>query len=364
MRTCVVNARFAGMRMTGVQRSAYEIVSRLILDNGDDFRLVSPHSQAENPAMLPVEQRGHIRQGHLWEQLELPGIVRRGGKGSVLYSPMTSGPLSVNRQVVTMHDIFAVEHPEWFSRAFAAWYRWLWPRLLSRAARVVTNSNYTREQVLGYYGLPEEKVVTCYFAQDERFSPPVAEEVGRFRAELGLPERYLLYIGSIEPRKNLKTLAEAWKRTAVREEGVKLVIAGGAARKAVFNAADSGAETLNDHSVLLPGYVPDEHLPLLYGAAEAFALPSLAEGFGLPVLEAMACGTPVLCSDRTALPEVAGEAARLVPALEVEAWAETIDEVLSSPDLRSYMSQAGLRRTKEFSWSRTTESVRSLLEAV
>jgi glycosyltransferase involved in cell wall biosynthesis len=361
--TCVVNARFAGMRMTGVQRSAYEIVSRLILGNGVDFRLISPHS-AGGATTLPIERRGHIRQGHLWEQLEVPGIVRRVGKKCVLYNPMTSGPVAVSRQVVTMHDLFPVEHPEWFSRAFAAWYRWLWPRLLPRAARIVANSDYTRDRVLEYYGLPEEKVVTCHFAQDERFIPPSEEEAAHFRAEQGLPERYLLYIGSIEPRKNLKTLAAAWKRTAARAEGVKLVIAGGAARKAVFNAADSGAETLNDPSILLPGYVPDEHLPLLYGAAEAFTLPSLAEGFGLPVLEAMACGTPVLCSDRTALPEIAGEAARLVPALETEAWTGAIDEVLSNPGLRDRMSQDGLRQAEEFSWTRTVSKVRSLLEEV
>lgn len=364
MKSCVVNARFAGMRMTGVQRSAYEIVSRLVPDGGYDFRLFSPQFEGESSDTLAVERRGLIRQGHLWEQLELPRIVWRLGKRSVLYSPMTSGPVSVRRQVVTMHDLFPIEHPEWFSRAFSAWYRWLWPRLLPTVTRIVANSDYTRERVLDRYDLPEEKVVTCHFAHSERFSTPSAEDVARFRAEQGLPERYLLYIGSIEPRKNLKTLAAAWKQTRAREEGVQLVVAGGAASKAVFNAADSGAEALSDPSILLPGYVPDEHLPLLYGAAESFALPSLAEGFGLPVLEAMACGTPVLCSDRTALPEVAGGAARLVPALRVEAWTVAIDEVLSDSELRTRMSQAGLRRAASFSWSQTAGNVRSLLEEV
>ncbi len=363
----VINARFAGMRMTGVQRSAYEIVRRLVSDGSERYHLVSPHSKDlpnGEGLSLGVRQRGRLRQGHLWEQIELPGVVRSMGDDSVLYSPMTSGPVAVKRQVLTMHDLFPIEHPEWFSRAFSRWYSWLWPILLRRVTRVVANSEYTRQRVLERYGLPEEKVVTCHFAHDERFVPAPAEEVERFRADQGLPERYLLYLGSVEPRKNLITLAAAWKRTSARVGDVKLVVAGGAARKDVFNAANSGADALDDPTIRRLGYFSDEHLPLLYGGADAFVLPSLAEGFGLPVLEAMACGTPVICSDTTALPEIAGGAARLVPPLEVEAWTEAIDSVVSDPELRRNMSGAGIERASRFSWSRTSGAVRSLLEAV
>jgi glycosyltransferase involved in cell wall biosynthesis len=363
----LLNARFAGMRMTGVQRSAYEIVRRLVSDGSGRYHLVSPRS--EDPPKgeglsLGIRQRGRLHHGHLWEQIELPGIVRRMGSKAVLYSPMSSGPVAVKRQVVTVHDLFPVEHPEWFSRGFGRWYSWLWPILLRRVTRVVANSEYTRQRVLDRYGLPEEKVVTCNFAHDETFVPAPAEEVERFRADRGLPESYLLYLGSVEPRKNLITLSAAWKRTEAREEGVKLVVAGGAARKTVFNAANSGAEALRDPTIHYLGYVADEHLPLLYEGAEAFVLPSLAEGFGLPVLEAMACGTPVICSDTTALPEITGGAARLVPPLEVEAWTEAIDTVLSDLELRRRMSEAGMKRASRFSWTRTAEAVRSLLEAV
>jgi glycosyltransferase involved in cell wall biosynthesis len=350
--------------MTGVQRSAYEIVNRLLSHEDKDYRLISPHFSGKSAVRLPVEQCGYIRLGHLWEQVELPRLVRKLGKRGILYSPMTSGPLAVDRQVLTVHDLFPVEHPEWFSHAFSAWYRWLWPRLLRRVAFVVTNSHYTRERILDHYGLPETKVVTCHFAQNEQFRPLPAGEIDQFCVEHHLPERYLLYIGSIEPRKNLATLAAAWKQTAARAEGVKLVIAGGAARKAVFNSGKSGAEALNDPTIHLLGYVPDECLPLLYGGAEAFALPSLAEGFGLPVLEAMACGTPVICSNVTALPEISGEAACLIPPLEVEAWTEAIDSVLSDSDLRRRLGQAGLRQASNFSWFRTAEAISSLLEAV
>lgn len=350
--------------MTGVPRSAHEIVSRLIAGAEDEYRMVSPKLDPDGVPSLAVEQLGYVRQGHLWEQLELQSIVREASKDAVLYSPMTSGPLAVGRQVMTVHDLFPVEHPEWFSRAFSSWYRWLLPRLLRRVARVVANSNYSRERILELYGLPESKVIVCPFGKDERFKPPSQEEVARFRTEQGLPERYVLFLGSLESRKNLATLVAAWKRTTARGEGVQLVIAGGAARPAVFNASASGVRVLDDPTIRPVGFFPDGQLPLLYGAAEAFALPSLAEGFGLPVLEAMACGTPVICSDNTALPEVAGDAAKLVAAREVEAWTEAIDSVLRDTDLRRRMSSSGLKRAAEFSWEDTARDVRKVLDSV
>ncbi len=351
--------------MTGVPRSAYEIVSRLVSEDGESHRLVAPRVGGEAPTPLPVERRGHIRQGHLWEQIELPGIVRRvGGEGAVLFSPATSGPLAVRRQVMTVHDLFPIEHPEWYSRAFSSWYGWLWPRLFGRVEGILVNSDYTRERLLDRFSLSEDRVVMCHFAQNERFAMSPEDEVSRFREEQELPERYFLYIGSIEPRKNLSTLVAAWKRTSAREQGAKLVVAGGAGRKDIFNSTGSGADALEDPSIRLLGFFPDEHLPLLYQGAEALALPSLAEGFGLPILEAMACGTPVVCSDNTAMPEVAGGAARLVPTMDVEAWREAMDEILSNAALRSEMREAGLKRASEFSWDRTAMTVRSLLKAV
>jgi glycosyltransferase involved in cell wall biosynthesis len=362
MRICTVNARFVGQRMTGVQRAAHEIVSRLILDQGQCYRLFSPRLNSNNVGPLPVKQQGYIRQGHLWEQLELPRIVRRMGRDAVLYSPMTSGPLAVTRQVLTIHDLFVVENPEWFSRAYSVWYRWLMPRLVRRVAYILANSQYTRQRILERYGVPEDKVVLCHFAQNERFTPAPAELLAQFRVDQGLPERYLLFIGSIEPRKNLATLAAAWKQTTVREQGVKLVVAGGAARKAVFNTASSRTNALEDPTIHKRDYFSDKHLPLLYQAADAFVLPSLAEGFGLPILEAMACGSPVICSDTTAMPEVAGGAARLVPALDIEAWAEAIDSVEADVELRRRMRSDGLKRAANFSWSRTADTVRAVLQ--
>jgi glycosyltransferase involved in cell wall biosynthesis len=346
-----------------VQRSAYEIVSRLLSDDPGRYTLVTPKYGTGSDPSLPIERRGYIRYGHLWEQIELPRVVRSMGSDVVLYTPETSGPLAVGQQVMTVHDLFAVENPEWFSRAFSAWYQWLMPRLVKRVAYILANSEYTRHRLQERFSLPEEKVVLCPFAQSERFAPTSEGEVERFRVEQGLPERYVLSIGNIEPRKNLATLAAAWKQTTGRGEGVKLVIAGGINRT-VFNTAGSGADVLRDPTIRLLGFFPDDKLPLLYQGAEAFAFPSLAEGFGLPILEAMACGTPVICSDVTAMPETAGGAALLVPPREAEAWVEAIDSVLSEDQIRRRMRSDGLKRAACFSWSRTAETVRTTLEAV
>jgi glycosyltransferase involved in cell wall biosynthesis len=365
MKTIVVNARFAGIQATGVQRSAQEIVSRLIIDDPDRYALVSPRFYPKHPRpSLQVKQCGYFRHGHLWEQVELPRIVQGMGRDAILYSPSTSGPLAVSRQVMTVHDLFPIENPEWFSRAFSSWYRWLMPRLLKRVAYVLANSRYTRERVLERYGLPPEKVILCHFAHSERFAPAPSERLVRFRTEQDLSERYLLYLGPIDRRKNVATLVAAWKRTRARERGIKLVIAGGVAPRKIFNTSNSGAEDLNDPTIQALDYVPDEHLPLLYGGAEVFVFPSLAEGFGLPVLEAMACGTPVICSDSTAMPEIAGGAACLVPALEVEAWTEMIDSVFFDSALRERMRTAGLKRASEFTWKDTADTVRKALAMV
>ena len=359
----VINARFASMKMMGVQKASYEIVSRLVRHETEQYYLVSP-KHAKNTISLPVVQKGHLRRGHLWEQLELPLITRGVDRKAVLYSPMTSGPLMVSRQVMTVHDLFYIEHPEWFSKAFTAWYGWLIPRLVDKVAYVIANSHYTRERVLERYNLPEDKVVLCHFAQSERYKPAPTEAVNRFRETQGLPTRYLLYIGAIEPRKNLSTLLAAWSRTLAREQGVTLVVVGGVAPRSVYKTRNLDTAALEDPSVYRMSYVAEEKLPLLYQGAEAFVFPSLAEGFGLTLLEAMACGTPVICSNTTAMPETAGGAARLVPPLEVEAWVEAIDSVVSDFELRQHMRSAGIKRASEFSWSSSAEIVRNVLNSV
>ena len=174
----------------------------------EQYYLLSP-KHIKNTVSLPVIQKGYLRQGHLWEQLELSVITKGFGQKAVLYSPMTSCPLMMGRQVMTGHALFFIEHPEWYSKAFSTWFGWLIPRLIKRAAYVIANLQYTRQRALETYSLPEDKVVLCHFAQSERYKPAPAEAVDRFRDVEGLPTRYLLHTGLIEPRKNLGSVCKS-----------------------------------------------------------------------------------------------------------------------------------------------------------
>ena len=325
-----VNGRYAGKRLTGVQRFAVEIVRRL----GDRARVVG--------AGVPDGVRGHR-----WEQFALPFQLR----GQLLWSPCNTGPLAVRNQVVTIHDATYADTPECFSRPFAAWYGFLLPRLARRVRRVQTVSAFSRRRLAERIGLAEADIDVVPNGVDARFAPPSPEAVAAVRARHGLPGPYVLALGSIEPRKNLATLLTAWRSVADRRPELTLAIAGGG--NAIYGRV--GLDGVPRVRAL--GYVDDAELPALYGGAEAFVFPSLYEGFGLPPVEAMGCGTAVVCSDATALPEVVGDAAVLVPPKEPDAIADAIVRVTDDTALRAALVVRGRARAASFSWDTSADLV-------
>jgi glycosyltransferase involved in cell wall biosynthesis len=342
MTQIALNARFHLHRPTGMQRYALEL-SRRFADHLDPVR----------PAMALGGTTGH-----LWEQLYLPSAVR----GRLLWSPNNTGPLVVERQVCTIHDLIPLDHPEWFNRRFGEWYSWLLPRLAKRVRHMIAISDFTKDRIVKRLGVSAEKVTVIPNGVDSRFSPRNAEEIERVRRALGItPAPYLLYVGSLEPRKNLPRLLAAW-RTAQSSapKDVRLIIAGARGSKRVFGALEIKAVPPRTEFI---GYVPDEHLPELYSGAVALVYPSLYEGFGLPPLEAMACGTPVVTSDGTSLPEVVGDNAVLVDPHDADSIAEGLVRVLSSPSLRDAMSREGRKRAARFTWEQTAHQTLQLLLA-
>jgi glycosyltransferase involved in cell wall biosynthesis len=193
---------------------------------------------------------------------------------------------------------------------------------------------------------------------DARFRPADADAILDLRRRMDLPARYVLCVGSLEPRKNLRRLLDAWRRLPQSLSDTGLVLAG--AEHAVFRQA--GLDELPP-GVRLAGYVPDADLPTLYSGATAFVYPSLYEGFGLTILEAMACGTPVICSNATALPEVAGDAAITVDPLDAEAIAAAIERLVGDEALLARYRAMGLERAKQFSWDRTAAATADVLQA-
>jgi glycosyltransferase involved in cell wall biosynthesis len=217
----------------------------------------------------------------------------------------------------------------------------------------MVDSEFVKREVVEELQLTPDKVSVVYPGVDERFRPQQPEEILAFKKAAGLPERYILYVGTIEPRKNLPLLLRAFHQAkASFPSDLRLVLAGplGWQYEEVFSIR----ERLDLKSwVLLPGYTPEEKLPLLYGGAELFVYPSLYEGFGLPPLEAMACGVPVITSRAGALPEVVGEAGLLVSPVEEEGWAKAMQEVLRSKEIKAALQKKGFSQARLFSWKNT-----------
>ncbi len=311
LREVVVNGRCLTRRTTGVERYGREIL-----------RLIDSKCRVEKP-----KRRWNGMMGHGWEQFILPSMI---DSHSILWSPANTGPVFVRNQVLTIHDLTPLEHPEWFQTGFAVWYRLLLPMLARRVQRIIVLSESVRRKVMRRFSLPAENVVTIPAGADtSKFHPlNVSSDMGR----------YILFVGSLEPRKNLFGLLKAWDEINERHPDISLVIAGTSGH--VFRKLSNRA---SPDRVRWMGYVPETDLPALYAGADLFILPSFDEGFGLPVLEAMACGTPVIASNGGALPEVVGDAGMIFNLSNVSALSRSISECLSNSRLRTSLREKGLR---------------------
>ncbi len=288
----------------------------------------------------------------LWEQTALAAATFRDGL-DLLHAMAFARPLISNCPVVlTIYDMSFERMPERFP-AFQRIYLRAMTRWSARhAARVIVISQSTRDDVVRFCGVPAERVTVVYCGADPQFQPAPRAAVEAFRAQKGLPPRFILYLGTLEPRKNVPALVRAYAQMRSRNgagDAPKLVIAGakGWGYDAVFAAVEQSGLRAD---VIFPGYVPHEELPLWYNAAELFVYPSLFEGFGLPVLEAMACGTPAITSNVSSLPEVAGDAALTVAPDDPRALGEAMSGVLHEPARREAMRARGLRQAARFTW--------------
>lgn len=304
---------------------------------------------------LPVRRARGRR--FLWEQFCLPRRL----SGRLLWSPASTGPLSVRRQVVTLHDLAVLDHPEWFNSNLVRWFRYLLPRLLPKVSHVIAVSEFTRSRALALTSVAPERVSTVLHGIPARFAPQTAEAIRRVRQALQLPDRpYLLFLGTLEPRKNLPGLLAAWAAARSAAPEAVLVVAGQEGRSSVF--ASHGIRALPEAAIFL-GRVPDEHLPGLYAGALAVAYLSHYEGFGFPPLEAMRCGAPVLASTTTAVGEVVGAAALTVCPDDAAAVASGLRQILTDRELRRRLIAAGLQHASRFTWERAAAATGEILRS-
>jgi glycosyltransferase involved in cell wall biosynthesis len=339
------------------------------IDHETEYVLLSRQEDLDVAAQLGPNFRSVLEPSpnySLREQIHVPWVLRR-EKPDVFHAPHYILPAGVRcRSVVTIHDCIHLMFPQYLpNRAAYAYARASMWAAARRSDRILTVSEASKRDILHFFNVPPEKIVVVYNAIDDHFwlSPP-AEDVARVRERYQLDQRFVLYVGNIKPHKNLVRLIEAFDE--LRDTGfddLKLLIIGDEISKLPALRRAVHRHKLHKHVRFL-GYVSDDTLRILYRLAAVFVFPSLYEGFGLPPLEAMASGTPVVTSNESSLPEVAGDAAVLVDPYDVDSIVGGMRRVLSDPAFAAELSRRGPERAREFSWERSVQKTRKVYQDV
>lgn len=307
----------------------------------------------------------------LWEQTDLPRRLWSMG-ADLVHGLVNVLPLATRVPgVVTVHDLSFIDMPQTMPKTRRLYLTRLCAASVARARRVIAVSQQTADDLMRHFGTRADKISVIYNGVDARFGTVAPHDTSALHMPLAagtrVPERFLLYVGTLEPRKNLVRLVQAYAQWRTRAgddfADVRLVLGGsqGWFFQQIFDCVSAlGLE----EQVLFPGFIPDADLPQWYRAAQALVYPSLHEGFGLPVLEAMACGTPVVCSNIPSLREVAGDSAVRVDPHDVDALAAGIALVMEQPALGAELSQRGPSRAARFSWQRTARETLHVYEDV
>jgi alpha-1,3-rhamnosyl/mannosyltransferase len=358
--------------MGGYERYARCLLDALVRLPGS-HRMVAFTERAYSPRLVPAAAESRqvatlprfLLKVFLQDQTYWPWMVRRAHL-DVVHTPVFAGMIRAPRPwVLTVHDLIPLQSPGAVSRTAAAYWRLILPRTVARADVILTGSEFVRREVIAYFELPPERVVTVPHGVDARFAP-VADEamLARVQRRYQLPARFLLFVGIASPRKNIDRLVRAFGALTDAERGdAHLLIAGPPGWK---NAAlaKAMAESPLAARVRHLGIVADEDLPALYGLATGVVNLSSREGFGLPALEAMACGAPLVCADRTSFPEVVGDAALLVDPDDKAATRQALAALLAGGPEIAVRRERGLARARTFTWERAAAATLAVYRRV
>lgn len=355
-----IDIRTIGDRFPGIGRYTYHLVQQLVRENDRNelFLIYNPSTTntrfdvevfASEPKVQMVPTA--TRPFSLREQLQLPGELRR-LLPAVTHFPHFIMPYAAPRPIiVTIHDIIPVRLPQFFSLRHRILYRISLSLALKSAALIICPSEATRAELKSVFRTDDSRIHVVQEGISKSFHPCKNEELQRVRSFYGLPEKYLLYLGSNKPHKNLMTLVDAYSRL---QTPPPLIVAGVEDPRYMQVHRRVDFLGLKDRVRFL-GAIDENNLPPLYCLASAFVFPSTYEGFGLPPLEAMACGVPVACSAIPSLCETVGDAALLFNATDPESMAATLDRLLKDENMRADLRERGFRRAAEMSWGRTAQ---------
>jgi glycosyltransferase involved in cell wall biosynthesis len=317
---------------------------------GDNVIPVVLSPQARHPVLFKI-----------WFNQSVKRALKK-HKADIFFSP--DGYLSLTtqiKQVAVMHDLNFVHNPEDLKPMMRRYYLTQFPKFAKKAAHIITVSEYSKKDICKQYSVPENDVTAIWNGASDVFKPLTTDAIATVRTKYSNGHPYFLFVGAIHPRKNVRRLIEAYAkfRNEYPENNMPLVIVG----TELWSNAGMDleiSETLKN-SILFTGHLPLEELALVMGAAEIFAFVPYFEGFGIPLVEAMRCGTPILSGDRTSLPEVAGDAALYCDPFDVADIASKMAELANNSELRSTLRTKGLERSKQFSWDIAAEKVWNVL---
>lgn len=348
----VVNGRYLTQKATGVHRYAFEICNKLH-EMGVDFHVAVPKEiHPDYKFSFKVVKCGSFNT-HLWEQISLPRYLKRIGS-PLLISFTGCGPLNYSNQIMTIHDVSHERYPEWFSKNYYRFYHYMMPRIGKKAHAVLTVSEFSKKEIVDTLGINAEKIHVVH-SNVPFHNKPSKEEILSFTRNPEA-ERYILAVSSMDPRKNFIRLVEAFDK--IKDKSLKLYIIGMSFK--AFNTPD--LQKLIGENVHLPGYISDEKLQTMYQNALLSVYPSLYEGFGLPPLESMTYGCPVINSDIPALREVSQDAALYVDPYNVDDITQKIEQLLVDEPLRKELQEKGLLQIKKYSWDKSAKQVYELAQ--
>ena len=342
-----VNCRFFNQELSGTQRFAYEILTRLVKFY-PDIVLLTP--KLKKPPPEPFRKfrilSGKL-SGHLWEQFELHFQLKKMGS-PLLINLLNSAPLVYENQIVTVHDLSFLVNPEWFSKKYYLYYRVTTPLFLKRSKKIITVSHFSKNEILKIFNVDVNKIHVIYNGVSQKF----------FRAKKSSKKNYILAIGGSNPRKNIENIIRALDNVSLKN--IYLVAVSG--QNKIFPSKNINLPKLNRVQIL--NRVTDSQLVKLYSEASVFVFPSLYEGFGIPPLEAMACGTPVVVSNASSLPEVCGDAALYVNPNDPVDIARKINMILEDCRLREELIRKGMERAKLFSWDKSAIKLKNIIDSI
>ncbi|MCK0161191.1 glycosyltransferase family 4 protein [Allomuricauda sp. F6463D] len=344
----VINAKFLTQKITGVQRFALELCKRLPRTiQGEEVVFVSPKAEQINVISTDVQpiQFGRL-PAILWEQIELPIFLKRNGN-PLLINLAGVGPVLYKNKIMALYDLAYEHHPEWFTYSFHKVYSTLIPIGLKNSKRIVTDSNYVKDDIIETYKIEDNKIEVIYAAPSEMF-----RDKGLKR------EKFILTVSSIDPRKNLKSVIQAYKQL---DTDYKLVIVGKSNH--IFSNLDL-EEEMGDSNINFTGYLSDKELIELYNKAEIFIYASFFEGFGMPPLEAQACGCCCIVSNKTSLPEVYQDSVHYCEPTDLESIKSAMKNLIENPELRIQLRDKGFENLKRFSWDNSTEQLKQIIKDI